>query len=90
MIESGGHLYGGQLEAFSAGPHQGSEFTVRLPALPEGESVKPEQASAETNTSLSARRILLVEDEEAVADAGGATLGPGPYGADSLLRRSDF
>jgi two-component system, chemotaxis family, CheB/CheR fusion protein len=62
-------LHGGHLEAFSAGPNQGSEFTVRLPALPERESVKPEQASTETNTSISARRILLVEDEEAVANS---------------------
>lgn len=62
-------LHGGSLEAFSAGPGQGSEFTLRLPALPPIQSTEPAQTSADGEIHSRARRILLVEDEEAVADS---------------------
>lgn len=62
-------LHGGSLEAFSAGPGQGSEFTLRLPALPEGQSVAPGPLPADHEAEVPARRVLLVEDDEAVGAA---------------------
>jgi signal transduction histidine kinase/CheY-like chemotaxis protein len=62
-------LHGGVIEAWSAGPGQGSRFTIRLPALAEaGEGV----VSAGTEqllqqfpmTPLAGVRILVTDDEE--------------------------
>jgi CheY-like chemotaxis protein len=56
-------MHGGSVQAFSAGLGQGSEFVVRLPVLSEGS--QPETPSKEANvpsTPLSARRILMVDD----------------------------
>ncbi|ABA58076.1 CheB methylesterase, CheR methyltransferase, hybrid histidine kinase [Nitrosococcus oceani ATCC 19707] len=64
-------LHQGSLEGFSAGPGQGSEFTLRLPALP-GEQTgppTPQEVLPEAETTTPPRRILLVEDDEAVADS---------------------
>ncbi|KFI22737.1 chemotaxis protein CheB [Nitrosococcus oceani] len=64
-------LHQGSLEGFSAGPGQGSEFTLRLPALP-GEQTgppTPQELLPEAETTIPPRRILLVEDDEAVADS---------------------
>ena len=55
-------LHGGHVEAFSAGPDQGTEFVVRLPAMPPGVS---EQQSLESPTDLSPKatfRVLVVDD----------------------------
>jgi CheY-like chemotaxis protein len=51
-------LHGGRIEVSSAGPGQGSEFAITLPAgtLPEG----AEQTSIAA--SVTARRILIVDD----------------------------
>ena len=54
-------LHGGTVAAWSAGAGQGSEFTVRLPAVvpPEGELVG---AGGATRATVSPRRVLVVED----------------------------
>jgi PAS domain S-box-containing protein len=54
-------LHGGSVAAWSAGAGQGSEFTVRLPAVvpPEGELVG---AGGATRATVSPRRVLVVED----------------------------
>jgi PAS domain S-box-containing protein len=58
-------LHGGSVEAHSAGPAQGSRFTLRLPALPEagravqGTSVQVPAAAP----SLQGVDVLLVDDE---------------------------
>lgn len=56
-------LHGGVVEAHSGGPHQGSEFVIRLPAL------RPTDALAEESTEHEAasricQRILVVDDNE--------------------------
>jgi PAS domain S-box-containing protein len=59
-------MHGGTVEASSPGPGRGSEFVVRLPALPSGSW----QAAADAPASAPAprkRRILVVDDN---ADAG--------------------
>ncbi len=54
-------LHGGVVAAWSAGPGQGSEFTVRLPAaaVPAGEAAGAEGAA---RPMVVPRRVLVVED----------------------------
>ena len=55
-------LHGGRIEAHSAGLGTGSEFIVRLPALPANMGAIP---AAQNDSSLSAsasRRVLIVDD----------------------------
>jgi PAS domain S-box-containing protein len=66
-------LHGGSVEAHSTGPDQGSEFVVRLPALPAppqgaGPAAPTEQVSG------GGRRILIVEDVIQVAQMLGMLL----------------
>ena len=67
-------LHGGTVEANSAGPNLGSEFTVRLPL---SQTMSPpavvEPRSRIPAKPAVARRILMVDDNRAVAD-GFATL----------------
>lgn len=55
-------LHGGSVEARSEGPGRGSEFIVRLPAIPEPAGSGPRARLAERNGEP--RRILVVEDNE--------------------------
>ena len=55
--------HGGSVEAFSAGPGLGSQFTVGLPAL----TVPP--AILKTARMLNPRRLLIVEDQPDVAES---------------------
>jgi CheY-like chemotaxis protein len=75
-------LHGGTITVASAGPGQGSEFAVRLPALP-AEAVSPEgpiageadgQASPLPQQSRR-RRILLVDDNVDAAESLSMLLG---------------
>jgi PAS domain S-box-containing protein len=63
-------LHGGRVEARSAGPGQGSEFVVRLPALPPildaPTEVPPARQQEARGASL---RILVVEDNVDAAEA---------------------
>jgi signal transduction histidine kinase/ActR/RegA family two-component response regulator len=68
LVRSLVELHGGTVHATSPGPGQGSEFVVRLPALPvnsEPASVRP----AETSPAAPARRILVVDDNVDAADS---------------------
>jgi CheY-like chemotaxis protein len=60
-------LHGGRVEARSQGLDQGTEFTVRLPALAGGEAELA--AAAEPTEAVPTRRILLVEDNADAAEA---------------------
>jgi signal transduction histidine kinase/CheY-like chemotaxis protein len=60
-------LHGGSSEAHSAGLGQGSEFVVRLPALPPG-ALRPASATSVPAPQRRAR-VLLVEDNTDAADA---------------------
>jgi PAS domain S-box-containing protein len=61
------HLHGGSVEAKSAGPGRGSEFTVRLPvgAVAE-EEARPEDAKSPDSSNL---RVLVVDDNRDAADS---------------------
>lgn len=69
LVRSLIQMHGGSVRASSPGPGQGSEFTVRLPALP---STHPQTESAgavaEKNQTFSpARRVLVVDDNKDTA-----------------------
>jgi signal transduction histidine kinase/CheY-like chemotaxis protein len=62
LVRSLVELHGGSIAAASAGPGQGSEFTLRLPALPEA---RPERAfvfEAGQPREGRALRVLVVDD----------------------------
>ncbi len=54
-------MHGGTVTAASAGPGRGSEFIVRIPALPDTASDAQRAAAAEV-PALRQRRILVVDD----------------------------
>jgi PAS domain S-box-containing protein len=56
-------LHGGRIEAASEGPHKGSRFSVRLPALSEVHSLATDTASKRDQEPLAARRRILVADD---------------------------
>jgi len=61
-------MHGGQLEAHSAGAGRGSVFTIRLPALP-GASTKLEPGAQKSRHAATHCRVLVVDDDSAVADS---------------------
>jgi PAS domain S-box-containing protein len=56
-------LHDGRVEAQSAGPGEGSVFTVRLPALDRSTASRPSEAKAPA-IDTPPRRIVLIEDNE--------------------------
>jgi PAS domain S-box-containing protein len=62
-------LHGGSVHAASPGLGQGSEFTVRLPALASAPALAEPKPRAGRAAPARARRILVVDDNEDVADS---------------------
>ena len=60
-------MHGGSVEVRSAGPDQGSEFTVRLPAVV-GLLSEPVQTNGGASFAADKRRILVVDDNETAAN----------------------
>ncbi len=60
-------LHGGSISAESAGPGQGSEFTIRIPA-PEFGPMKAAEI-ARTTRNLAGIRVLVVDDNQDAADS---------------------
>jgi PAS domain S-box-containing protein len=60
-------LHGGTVSALSEGPGKGSEFVVRLPALPEERVTKREEA-IDTPADGRRMRVLVVDDQRDMAD----------------------
>jgi two-component system CheB/CheR fusion protein len=64
LVKSLVEMHGGSISAHSEGPAQGSEFVVRLPALPSIPAAQagPERDDPEANMPNRRRRILVVDD----------------------------
>jgi CheY-like chemotaxis protein len=75
LVKSLVELHGGAVEAHSAGPGQGSEFLVRLPAAPEPASGAAPARPSEPAPDTIARRVLVVDDNRDSADSLGLLLG---------------
>jgi len=68
-------LHGGTIEAYSAGPGQGSTFTLRLPTLHAlGAPAQPTPVRRATSAGSSQRRVLLVDDNVDAAELMAAML----------------
>ena len=61
-------MMGGNIAAHSDGPGKGSEFVLRLPALPTLALAEPARPLEEPRSSQRLLRVLVVEDIEAVAE----------------------
>ncbi len=70
-------LHGGTVTAHSAGPGQGSELTVRLPALEStpAEAGRAAKEGARADAHCAARRVLVVDDNHDAADSLAHVLG---------------
>jgi len=98
LVRSLVQMQGGTVAAHSAGRDQGSEFVVRLPALPDHPDVVT--ATADTGTrpepSAAGLRVLVVDDNRDVADTTATILRlsgcdthvayDGPAGLDAVER----
>jgi signal transduction histidine kinase/ActR/RegA family two-component response regulator len=63
LVRSLVELHGGTIQAFSAGPEQGSEFVMRLPVLIQSAPKKRvTKRDARSKASAPPRRILIVDD----------------------------
>ncbi len=63
-------MHGGTAEARSAGSGKGSEFTVRLPALPaQAEAPQPARATGAPPSAAQVARALVVDDNFDVAES---------------------
>jgi PAS domain S-box-containing protein len=58
-------MHGGRLEAFSAGPGQGSEFVVRLPLLAEEPRAETHARPGSVRVQETVKRRILVVDDNA-------------------------
>jgi CheY-like chemotaxis protein/anti-sigma regulatory factor (Ser/Thr protein kinase) len=67
-------LHGGSVEVVSDGPGKGSQFTVRLPILPMSALDDQPKKANKQSVMPTGRRILLVEDNDDLAESMGQLL----------------
>lgn len=73
-------MHGGTVEARSQGPGKGSEFTVRLPALPaEAEKPQPARVQRPPQVNVQVARALVVDDNSDVAESLIGRIGPAQH-----------
>jgi PAS domain S-box-containing protein len=62
-------MHGGSVEAQSEGPGEGSEFTVRLPALPIEPKPTPVQFPSSSPATVQVARALVIDDNADIAES---------------------
>ena len=62
-------LHGGQVEAHSAGPNQGSEFVVRLPVCAAAQASKVLHPAQQPAAETPGLHVLIVDDNEDVVES---------------------
>lgn len=76
LVQKLAELHGGQVQAFSAGPGQGSEFAVHLPLLTaESPAEEPPPAAQPSAAKASGFRVLVVDDNKDAATTLALLLG---------------
>jgi signal transduction histidine kinase/ActR/RegA family two-component response regulator len=74
LVKSLVELHGGATEACSGGPNRGSEFVVRLPAVPASGAAPAGGEPREPPPGAAIRRVLVVDDNRDSADSLGVLL----------------
>jgi PAS domain S-box-containing protein len=69
LVRSLVQMHGGSVSASSEGPGTGSEFTVRLPALPEPPSPSSREMASQDTARTPGRRVLVVDDNVDAAES---------------------
>jgi CheY-like chemotaxis protein len=77
-------LHGGEIEAHSAGPGAGSEFTIRLPLAGEVEMSQPADMAPGQQVAVTPRRVLLVDDNQDVLQGLRALLEVGGHEVEAV------
>ena len=92
-------MHGGRIEAFSEGPGQGSEFTIRLPRTLSGaaEAAQPRQTPEPSCRDARQLRVLVVDDSVDSAESmaiilemSGHDVRKAHNGPDALRTASDY
>jgi two-component system CheB/CheR fusion protein len=92
-------LHGGRIEARSAGLGKGTEFLVRLPALPSTQTRDPRErdATQPAKSARGSRRVLVVDDNEDTAQSlalllrsWGHEVAVARHGAEALALAASF
>jgi PAS domain S-box-containing protein len=70
MVRNLVEMHGGRVDAYSAGPGQGSEFTVRLPLVATAAGYAgPGRRATGADAPLAGKRVLIVDDNRDAADS---------------------
>jgi CheY-like chemotaxis protein len=81
FVRSLAKMHGGTIDAYSAGPSKGSEFTMRLPLLPTDKTTQLTQQDSNASEVEKAfgLRVLVIDDNVDVAESTAELLGLAGY-----------
>jgi CheY-like chemotaxis protein/two-component sensor histidine kinase len=72
-------MHGGTVDAYSAGPNQGSTFTIRLPLADGGAPDQPDRTTEQPASKHPDKRVLVVDDNDDAAEMLSLMLQDGGY-----------